>query len=131
MLDFTNCTLMYLDTPNTRSGNIYPRSVGEQIITELHGKESYGQFSNQFSISENVEIDKITHKVFNLRISGNNLVGDVTFLDTPYGVLLQKYIMNPKEYGKWKFVSRGLSEVDTETKIISAYKHIAFDVEMI
>ena len=60
-----------LDAPNL-NGRIYTKQLAEQIIKQ-HSEPIFGQIGLPNGLNQ--DLSEVTHKVTNLRIEGNDLVG--------------------------------------------------------
>ena len=79
------------DTKN-RNGRIYPKSVMEQAVAAYVDQ----QVSKDRAVGElnhpegpTVNLDKVSHKITELRIEGNNVMGRASILDTPNGQIVK------------------------------------------
>ena len=78
---------------NVRNHNnrIYPKNELEKLV----GKTYYGHFSESFTGIDysvpnmRVDLTKTCIEVSNIRFDDDKLIGDVKFLDTPYGEILK------------------------------------------
>ena len=128
-------TPQYLDVeiataniPN-KNNRTYPLSVLQQIVDTTD--EIYGELgptcSNDYDnwivrqITQ-VDMQRVSHKVNNLRLEDNQLIGDVISLNTPCGHILTQLM----EDVPISFRPRGIG-VLTEGQIISDFKLIAID----
>lgn len=111
-----------LDTPN-KNGRIYRKDVMEKAI-----EETEQTLIGTIGMPEGGEIDimKISHKVENLRIEDNFLVGDMTILGTPEGFKLSDMVECHDSYGfrlagigTVKRNEDGVQEVQPDYKIMS------------
>ena len=70
------------------------------------------------------DINGISHKVSNIKIKNNNLVGDIEILDTPEGKMLQWML----DKGDNLYIaSRGNGKIN-DKGIVENYNLISFDV---
>lgn len=82
--------IMEVDVPN-KNGRIYPRVEIERVVEVWSGKQMFGQIDMPIGDPNPLTVDasRASHVVENLRIDDNNcLVGDVTVMKTPQGVVL-------------------------------------------
>ena len=75
-----------------RNGRIYPKPVMEKAL----GKYMTDQVSKNRAVGElnhpdgpTVNLDKVSHKIENLKFKGNDVVGKATILDTPMGEIVK------------------------------------------
>jgi hypothetical protein len=71
---------------------VYSRKVLEQIVEDYRGKEVMGGMGSTVSPEGIIDLEKVSHKVTNLRMADDYLVGDVRILNTPCGDILRKVI---------------------------------------
>ena len=79
------------DTKN-RNGRIYPREVMEQAVTKYVDE----QVSKDRAVGElnhpegpTVNLDKVSHKITELKIEGSNVMGRASILNTPNGMIVK------------------------------------------
>ena len=79
------------DTKN-RNGRIYPKSVMEQAVAAYVDQ----QVSKDRAVGElnhpegpTVNLDKVSHKINELKFEGNNVMGRASILDTPNGQIVK------------------------------------------
>lgn len=65
-----------------KKGRVYSK---EELIEQTTGKTFIGQFD--FGTSLEVQLDRASHFTNNIRIEGNNLVGDIDLIDSPMGTI--------------------------------------------
>ena len=122
MLNFTQIHIVECDI-RTASGKLYPKAVIEEAIKNIK-EPVMGSFVNA---DITLDVTKITHKITNIKLIGNILIGDIQVLDTPYGVMLQQYITNNDT--KFKLCLAGIGKL-SEDNIVSEYQLNRIDVEM-
>lgn len=111
--------ILELNTPN-KNGRIYSSTHIEPNLNRLY----YGQFGIPSSDWDRpVQVDKITHKVENLRIEGDHLIGDVTFM--PESKVVYDKMVGAG--GSFCFRPRGLGVVEEDGKVVN-YEMIAIDM---
>jgi hypothetical protein len=79
------------DTKN-RNGRIYPRDVMEQAVatyvdTQVSKDRAVGELNHPEGPT--VNLDKVSHKVTELKIEGNNVMGRASILNTPNGMIVK------------------------------------------
>tara|TARA_B110001450_G_C17557385_1_gene455236 strand:- start:369 stop:1028 length:660 start_codon:yes stop_codon:yes gene_type:complete len=79
------------DTKN-RNGRIYPREVMEQAVAKYVDE----QVSKDRAVGElnhpegpTVNLDKVSHKITELKIEGSNVMGRASILNTPNGMIVK------------------------------------------
>ena len=75
-----------------RNGRIYPRPIMEKAVSKYVAE----QVSKDRAVGElnhpegpTVNLDKVSHKITELKMKGNNVVGKAQILDTPNGKIVQ------------------------------------------
>ena len=79
------------DTKN-RNGRIYPRDVMEQAVatyvdTQVSKDRAVGELNHPEGPT--VDLDKVSHKITELKIEGNNVMGRASILNTPNGMIVK------------------------------------------
>ena len=75
-----------------RNGRVYPRSVMESAVGKYNDVQvSKGRAVGELNHPEGptVNLDKVSHKIEELRWEGNDVMGKATVLDTPMGQIVQ------------------------------------------
>ena len=75
-----------------RNGRIYPRGVMESAVTKYdEGQIQKGRAVGELNHPEGptVNLDKVSHKIDNLRWEGNDVMGKATVLNTPMGNIVK------------------------------------------
>ena len=114
MIICENSEIILCDTNDTRSGRIYPLSEMQKMVDNVNQSSEpiLGEFAG--SDDTNINLEKVTHAVTNLRIEGTRVIGDIKILDTPNGVILQKMI---REGHSVKCNPRGIGIVNDDWTI--------------
>ena len=94
-----------------RNGRVYPLNIMEKevnrYITEVvDNKRGYGELGHPQGPTINLE--RVSHMVKSLRQEGDNFVGRVKIMDTPYGNIVKNLM---KEGAKLGFSSRGMGSL--------------------
>tara|TARA_Y100000004_G_C8924674_1_gene417063 strand:- start:35 stop:694 length:660 start_codon:yes stop_codon:yes gene_type:complete len=75
-----------------RNGRIYPTEVMESAVDKYVGDQvSKGRAVGELNHPEGptVNLDKVSHKIENLEMKGNDVVGKATILETPMGQIVK------------------------------------------
>ena len=75
-----------------RNGRIYPTEVMESAVSKYVGDQvSKGRAVGELNHPEGptVNLDKVSHKIENLEMKGNDVVGRATILETPMGQIVK------------------------------------------
>ena len=75
-----------------RNGRIYPTEVMESAVGKYVGDQvSKGRAVGELNHPEGptVNLDKVSHKIENLEMKGNDVVGKATILETPMGQIVK------------------------------------------
>jgi hypothetical protein len=129
-----NQILLTLNNPN-KNGRVYSTEViqqmldncvNEPILGELASIELYADLN---SIEyQTVDTSKVSHRIDNVRIEGDNLIGDVTILKTPMGITLIDILTNiGLEYGGFRPRMRGVASLIDNVPTITECKLISVD----
>lgn len=81
-------TILTLDTPN-KNFRTYTTDTVKKIIDDQNGLPVFGHYGTVFS--EGLDPEKLSHRVHNLRIENNQLIGDVEIMNNENGNKVQKY----------------------------------------
>ena len=82
---------MQADAKN-RNGRIYPKAVMEQAVEKYVTEQvSKGRAVGELNHPDGptINLDKVSHKITELRWEGNNIVGKAQILDTPMGRIVE------------------------------------------
>lgn len=82
---------MQADSKN-RNGRIYPKAVMEAAVDRYMTEQvSKGRAVGELNHPEGptINLDKVSHKITELRWEGNNVVGKAQILDTPMGQIVK------------------------------------------
>ena len=101
---------MQANKPN-RNGRMYPR----EILEKACGKYVTEQVSKGRAVGElnhpdgpTINLDKVSHKITELKWDGDNVVGKATILDTPMGKIVQGLLEGEVQVG---VSSRGMGSL--------------------
>lgn len=82
---------MQADQKN-RNGRIYPKAIMEKAVDRYMTEQvSKGRAVGELNHPEGptINLDKVSHKITELRWEGNNIVGKAQILDTPMGQIVK------------------------------------------
>jgi hypothetical protein len=82
---------MQADQKN-RNGRVYPKAVMEQAVQKYMDEQvSKGRAVGELNHPEGptINLDKVSHKITELRWEGNNVVGKAQILNTPMGEIVK------------------------------------------
>lgn len=106
---FIEGIFMQAEKPN-RNGRLYPKGVMEgelsrfqQMISEKRALGELGHPANP-----QINLDKVSHLITNLRFEGNDVVGKAKLLETPMGKIAKNFIEEGVRLG---VSSRGLGSL--------------------
>lgn len=126
-----------VNVPNL-NGVLYPKEVIEKALKEFQesGRHLMGELKMPKSAviddevyhpGLSVRLDHASHRVDNVRLEGNLLVGDVTIMKTPAGKILEDWNHQHVQFG-----ARGLAmyrtAVEGQPMTVEDFKLIACDV---
>lgn len=75
-----------------RNGRMYPRSVLEKAVDKYVNEQvSKGRAVGELNHPEGptINLDKVSHRITDLKFEGNNVVGKALILDTPMGKIVE------------------------------------------
>jgi hypothetical protein len=108
--------LMRLNHLN-KNGRIYTPESLEKFLEK--GKEYYGEIG--YPQSTIVDLGKVSHRVHDLRIEDDILVGEVEILSTPNGKTLKSIL------SEVVFRPRGMGNVNEQSKQVEDFQLLSFD----
>jgi hypothetical protein len=74
--------IVLLKDMKDRLGRIYPK---DSVIEQCVGKSFFGELG--FAMETTMNLERVSHTITNIRVEENDLVGDINFVKTPYGVI--------------------------------------------
>ena len=101
---------MQANKPN-RNGRMYPREILESAVNKYVTEQvSKGRVVGELNHPEGptINLDKVSHKITELKWDGNNVVGKATILDTPMGLIVQGLLDGEVQVG---VSSRGMGSL--------------------
>jgi len=101
---------MQADSKN-RNGRIYEKSILENAVNRYVKEQvSTGRAVGELNHPEGptINLDKVSHKITELKWDGNNVVGKATILDTPMGLIVQGLLEGEVQMG---VSSRGMGSL--------------------
>ena len=112
------------DTPNA-NGRIYTKECLEQVVAKFK-KDGTMLGELEASNKASVSFSQVSHVVDDIRLVDNNLVADITVLDTPCGEKLKELL----SLGEVSFHLKGVGGVDYAGNVNSeSYKLISISVK--
>jgi hypothetical protein len=113
----------------TETGRIYPVEELQKAVDSYNNTNStmLGELGGFDELK--VSLDNVSHKIDNLRIENNNIVGDVKILETPYGKIVDKIIQG---YGfdSLRFCAKGSGHYSADGETIRDYDLITFNISV-
>jgi hypothetical protein len=106
-----------------RTGRTYSK---DEILSEISKNNTsfYGILGTEYGFP--ISMDKISHSISNLRLEGNDLVGDIDILDTPMGNML---FQMTKMGVKFRTVMRAVGNLDQHTMSVTELTIGGWDME--
>jgi len=113
----------------TLTGRIYPVEELQKAVDLYNttNKTILGELGGYDEVS--VSLDNVSHKIDNLRIENNNIVGTVTILKTPQGEQVNK-IIQEQGFDSLKFGAKGAGHYSSDGKTIRDYELITFNISL-
>ena len=111
----------------TQTGRIYPVEELQKAVDSYNDKNKtmLGELGGYDEVS--VSLDNVSHKIDDLRIENNNIVGTVTILKTPQGEQVNK-IIQEQGFDSLKFGAKGAGHYSSDGKTIRDYELITFNI---
>jgi hypothetical protein len=100
-----------------KNGRIYTPESLEKFLGK--GKEYYGEIG--FPQNAMVDLGRVSHKIHDLRIEEDILVGEVEILSTPNGEILKSML------SEVVFRPRGMGNVNEQSKQVENFQLLSFD----
>ena len=101
-----------------RNGRVYPKAVMEQAVK----KYSSEQVSKDRAVGElnhpdgpTVNLDKVSHKITELKCEGNNVMGKARILDTPMGNIVKGLLEGGVQLG---VSTRGMGSLEQRNGVM-------------
>jgi len=96
-----------------RNGRMYPKEVMDKEVNRymtesVQKNRAYGELGHPDSPT--INLDRVSHMIKELRLEGNNYVGKVKIMDTPYGKIVKSLIDEGASLG---VSSRGMGSLKT------------------
>ncbi len=120
------------DVPNL-NGRIYPRAEMERAILNLENPVTKNRVFGQVGMPNNgvnVQIDKISHVVGNLRVlSDGSVMADVVWLNTPAGGIAKR--LYEKGASAWGFRTASIGSTRTVGDATEIYNFRILSINMV
>ena len=113
--------VVLLENFTDKLGRIYNEA---DLISNTYGKKFYGEIQ---SISSDLAINliRVSHTIDNIVVANNNLIGDITILETPSGKILQGLI----DVGANLITSIRATGIVNDYKKVTNVKLVTFDID--
>lgn len=79
--------IILLKDMKDRLGRIYPL---QSIISQTVGKTFFGELGS--GLGTTIDLGRVSHTITNIRLKDNDLIGDIDFLKTPFGIIAQTLV---------------------------------------
>ena len=117
------------DEPNN-NGRLYEKRILEREIVRLCDSLSERRLMGELDhpTYDSVKLQNVSHLITNLKMVGNDMIGEAELLNTPAGLTAQALVKSGVKLG---ISSRGLgtlTESDGVKKVNNDYKLITFDL---
>lgn len=127
MIVRNNLVFLELDRPTPSSGNIYPIAEVQKALPKfqllIQQDKAFGGFVDDIDTTTAViDLNKISHKITEVKIVGNNLIGTIVTLDTVKGQKLETLI----DRDDLLFDTRGMGKI--KNKMVSEFSILEIDV---
>ena len=123
---------MQAETKN-RNGRLYPINVLDSEVNRYN--ENYVQKKRAFGElghpeGPNINLDRVSHMITDLRKEGTNFVGKAKIMDTPYGKIVKSLIDEGANLG---VSSRGMGSLkpNRDTQIVQDDFHLATAADIV
>lgn len=110
-----------------RNKRIYPTSVISNQLNEYQNsfikkKRAFGELGHPSG--PNINLDRVSHMITDIRQEGSNFIGRAKIMDTPYGKIVKSFIdegallgVSSRGLGSVKENKKGISEVQNDFKL--------------
>ncbi len=123
---------MQAETKN-RNGRLYPLNILETEVNRYN--ENYVQKKRAFGElghpdGPNINLDRVSHMITDLRKEGTNFIGKAKIMDTPYGKIVKSLIDEGANLG---VSSRGMGSLkpNRDTQIVQDDFHLATAADIV
>ena len=125
---------MQAETPN-RNGRIYPLSVMENAVQKyiennINQSRAYGELGHP--AGPQINLDRVSHMIVELRRDGSNFIGKARLVDTPMGNIAKGLLksganlgVSSRGLGSLKANKQGIMEVQDDFHIATAADIVA------
>ena len=100
-----------------RNGRIYPKAIMEKAVNAYSDKQvSKGRAVGELNHPEGptVNLDKVSHRITELNLDGNNVMGKSLILDTPMGQIVKGLVEGGVQLG---VSSRGMGSLSMKNGV--------------
>jgi len=123
---------MQAETKN-RNGRLYPLNVLESEVNRynenyIQKKRAFGELGHPEG--PNINLDRVSHMITDLRKEGTNFIGKAKIMDTPYGKIVKSLIDEGANLG---VSSRGMGSLkpNRDTQIVQDDFHLATAADIV
>jgi hypothetical protein len=123
---------MQAETKN-RNGRLYPINVLESEVNRynenyIQKKRAFGELGHPEG--PNINLDRVSHMITDLRKEGTNFIGKAKIMDTPYGKIVKSLIDEGANLG---VSSRGMGSLkpNRDTQIVQDDFHLATAADIV
>lgn len=108
---FIEGVFMQADKPN-RNGRVYPKGIMESAVGKYFNEQvKTGRAVGELNHPDGptINLDKVSHRITDLRFEGSNVVGKALILDTPMGKIVKGLVEGGVKLG---VSSRGMGSLE-------------------
>jgi hypothetical protein len=100
-----------------RNGRLYPKTVMESAVNKyIEEQVSKGRAVGELNhpAGPSINLDKVSHRITELRFEGNDVIGKALILNTPMGKIVKGLIEGGVQLG---VSSRGMGSIETKNSM--------------
>ena len=108
---FIEGVFMQADKPN-RNGRVYPKGIMESAVGKYFNEQvKTGRAVGELNHPDGptINLDKVSHRITDLRFEGSNVIGKALILDTPMGKIVKGLVEGGVKLG---VSSRGMGSLE-------------------
>lgn len=113
---FIEGIFMQSDKPN-RNGRIYPKAIMESAVNKYNTEQvKTGRAVGELNHPDGptINLDKVSHRITELRFEGNDVIGKALVLDTPMGKIVKGLVEGGVKLG---VSSRGMGSLERKNGV--------------